>query len=51
VGDFNGDGRADILWRHTSGTIFLWFMNGPTLIGVASPGTVDPEWTIAGIGG
>ena len=24
VGDFNGDGRDDILWRHTDGTLSDW---------------------------
>jgi hypothetical protein len=27
-GDFNGDGRADILWRDASGNTSIWFMNG-----------------------
>jgi FG-GAP-like repeat len=26
--DFNGDGKADILWRHTGGTTVEWLMNG-----------------------
>jgi len=28
VGDFNGDGKANILWRHTSGMVYTWLMNG-----------------------
>ena len=24
TGDFNGDGRDDILWRHNSGTLTNW---------------------------
>jgi hypothetical protein len=28
VGDFNGDAKADILWRHTDGSIAIWLMNG-----------------------
>ncbi len=29
VGDFNGDGRSDILWRDSnSGHTYIWFMNG-----------------------
>ncbi|MBF0292921.1 MAG: FG-GAP repeat protein, partial [Nitrospinae bacterium] len=29
VGDFNGDGKADILWRNAeSGATVVWFMNG-----------------------
>ncbi len=31
VGDFNGDGRADILWRHkTTGRMAVWLMDGLT---------------------
>ena len=32
TGDFNGDGKSDILYRNTDGTIALWLMNGTTLI-------------------
>ena len=28
VGDFNGDGMADVLWRHTSGALQVWFVHG-----------------------
>src|SRR6202035_3795780 len=28
VGDFNGDGKADILWRNTNGDACLWDSNG-----------------------
>ena len=31
VGDFNGDSRADILWRHSSGAVHLWLMNGTSI--------------------
>ena len=46
VGDFNGDGKADILWRHTSGTMSLWLLDGTTIIGGGSPGTLDSSWTV-----
>ena len=42
VGDYNGDGRADMLLRHsTTGEVGIWFMNGSTISGggaVGSPG-------------
>ena len=50
IGDFNADGRADILWRHTSGVVYTWLMNGPSIIGTGSPGSVSPDWTIQGVG-
>jgi Ca2+-binding RTX toxin-like protein len=52
VGDFNGDGVSDILWRHqTAGLTSLWQMNGVT----ASATTllsipVGSDWQIAGVG-
>jgi hypothetical protein len=32
TGDFNGDGRSDILWRDTSGNVAIWEMNGTTIL-------------------
>src|SRR5262245_28346638 len=39
--DFNGDGKADILWRNLSATgqVVIWLMNGTSVIGGGSPGT------------
>jgi 6-phosphogluconolactonase (cycloisomerase 2 family) len=48
--DFNGDGRADILWRDASGTLALWLMNGTGVISSSLVGTVTLDWTIVGIG-
>ena len=28
AGDFDGDGKFDLLWRDTSGDMAIWFMNG-----------------------
>ena len=53
TGDFNGDGRGDILWRNDNGAIFdfLGTSNG----GVVNNGDnswmmIDNSWQIAGIG-
>src|SRR6266542_3776884 len=28
TGDFNGDGNSDVLWRHDSGQVYFWQMDG-----------------------
>jgi ELWxxDGT repeat protein len=56
IGDFNGDGNRDILWRSTSGQVSLWTMNGSAITGggdLTSGGAAvrpDASWSIAGIG-
>ena len=51
-GDFNGDGSADILWRHAiTGQLYLWLMNGTTIASQGSPATIsDLNWEIKGVG-
>jgi hypothetical protein len=53
AGDFNGDGRDDILWRNDSGAIFD--MLGTSVGGVTNNGdissvSIDNSWHIAGTG-
>jgi hypothetical protein len=53
VGDFNGDGSADLLWRHSQrGEMGVWIMDGLSrrdYIGL-NPGTVEEQaWTIGSI--
>jgi hypothetical protein len=52
TGDFNGDGKVDILWQHdTTGANIVWFMNGTTFSSyqyVLNAG--DVNWKIAGTG-
>jgi len=28
LGDFDGDGKSDLLWRHDNGQVYIWEMNG-----------------------
>jgi hypothetical protein len=36
AGDFNADGKTDIVWRNTdSGRTVVWYMNGSTLVSTA----------------
>ena len=53
IGDFNGDGRDDVLLRHARGSWFYYPMNGRSHIraqrGTANL-TTNLEWQLAGIG-
>jgi PKD repeat protein len=50
TGDFNGDGKTDILWRHSNGSNLVWQMNGATAgPGVPLPSVADPAWDVAGV--
>jgi len=44
IGDFNGDGYADILWQSDNGQVAIWEMNGTSFIGGASLGNPGPGW-------
>jgi len=50
-GDFNGDGKQDILWRNTqTGEVRIWYMNGSTIASNDYVATVSLDWKIASIG-
>ena len=48
AGDHNGDGRGDLLWRHSGGQAAIWFMNAGQTVGGSAFTTVDPSWRIVG---
>src|SRR4029077_19325338 len=57
IGDFNGDGDADVLWRQsTPGTLVDWSMNGSAVEAdayVTYQGNAivpDSSWSVVGIG-
>jgi Ca2+-binding RTX toxin-like protein len=51
IGDFTGDGKPDILWRHqTAGLTSLWQMNGVSAVATTLlPVQVGLEWRIVGV--
>jgi hypothetical protein len=50
VNDFNGNGKADILWQNVDGTPAIWEMNGPTIIGGVALPNPGPAWKAIGTG-
>jgi hypothetical protein len=57
TGDFDFDGKSDILWRKTGsispgavGTTSIWFMNGVAIKSTGNAGIVDLSWTVQSAG-
>ncbi len=52
VGDFSGDGKADLVWQNgVTGELAAWFMDGATFLNSWSlnPGRIaDTNWRIVG---
>jgi FG-GAP-like repeat len=50
VGDFDGNGSTDILWRDTSGNVGIWLMNGTSIMSTSVLGNVPTNWNVAQTG-
>ena len=48
TGDFNGDGKSDILWQGQDGTPSIWLMDGTNVLSVSSAGSFNPgsDWHV-----
>jgi hypothetical protein len=46
TGDYDADGKSDILWQLADGTPVIWFMNGMSVVsdGVAGSFNPGPDW-------
>jgi hypothetical protein len=45
--DFNGDGKADILWQNTDGTPAVWLMDGLDVVAGDNVGfNPGPSWHV-----
>ena len=50
IGDFDGDSKADILWRDPStGKNQLWFMDGETVLSTNNINFASTNWQIKGV--
>jgi hypothetical protein len=50
VRDFNGDGKADMLFRRASdGMLVLYLMNGFQVVSAQLLGAVGTEWELVGV--
>lgn len=51
MGDFNGDGRQDVLFRDTAtGRLQVWYMNATTVLGSANlPHSTDINWQVTAV--
>ena len=47
TGDFNGDGKSDILWLNPmTGQLVVWLVQSTILLGGGTPGTLPPPWQV-----
>jgi FG-GAP-like repeat len=50
TGDFNADGKADILWQNADGTPAIWLMNGTSFTSVGFLPNPGSSWHVIGAG-
>jgi hypothetical protein len=50
LGDFDGNGSTDVLWRDSSGNVGIWLMNGTSIMSSGVVGRMPLSWTIAQTG-
>ena len=47
TGDFNGDGKPDIIWENTStGARVIWLMDGAAVLSSVHLPTISTDWSI-----
>ena len=51
-GDFDGDGKSDILWQGSDGTPAIWLMDGINFVSTSAAGSFNPgpSWQVKGSG-
>jgi hypothetical protein len=50
IGDYDGDGMSDLLWRdNSSGNNAVWFMKGTSIKSLAGVDNVPVIWTVQSV--
>jgi len=49
TGDFNDDGKSDVLWRDSNSGVAMWLMNGGTVTSALGVGNLPTDWQIQGL--
>jgi hypothetical protein len=49
IGDYNGDGMSDLLWRDNLGNTSIWFMKGTAVGSTGSLGNIPTNWTVQSV--
>jgi hypothetical protein len=44
AGDYNGDGRSDILFQNASGEVDVWLTSGTNVLSSTSLSNPGPSW-------
>lgn len=44
TGDYNSNGKSDILWQNSNGAVAVWEMNGTSTIAAAIIANPGPTW-------
>jgi ELWxxDGT repeat protein len=50
TGDFDGDGKSDLLWQNSSGEVAVWELNGTSVLSGASLGNPGTGWHVKATG-
>ena len=45
IGDFDGNGSTDLLWRDSSGNVAMWLLNGTQVMSTALLGNMPVAWS------
>lgn len=46
TGDYNNDGKSDILWRGPNGEVAVWHLDGGALLSGPQLGVLPTNWAI-----